>query len=44
MTKKQILFIAITIIFFATVSYFVWDMAQQTTKPWGKNKKVEVKN
>lgn len=43
MNKKQKIFIAISIGFFVVISLVVWDMARQTTKPWGKKKQEQVK-
>jgi antibiotic biosynthesis monooxygenase (ABM) superfamily enzyme len=38
MSSGKKLFILGTILFLMVIGYFVWDMSQQTTKPWGKPK------
>ena len=43
MSKKQYVFIVITIIFFAFVAAFVYDMNSKTSKPWEKKKKEAIK-
>lgn len=41
MNKKRLVFILISLLFFALVGVVVWDMSRQTTAPWEKKKQQE---
>lgn len=40
MSRKQLVFILISILFLAVVGAFVYDMNSKTSKPWEKKKQV----